>query len=192
MSDEEMVMDPEMGQEDETNNIEGESNEVDGSAETEAPEAEPTIEEQLAAALAESAEHQDARLRAVAEMANARKRFEKERRLARINASIDVVTDLLPVLDDIDLAMANVPEDVSSTEWYGGFSLIPRKMGSILERLGIEKIESVGSEFDPELHNAIMREESEAHESDTVIKEFQPGYKFGDRVIRPAVVVVAA
>jgi molecular chaperone GrpE len=61
-----------------------------------------------------------------------------------------------------------------------------------LEGIGIERVEAVGQPFDPNMHNAIMQEESAEHESDIVIKEFQAGYKIGERVVRPAVVVVAA
>ena len=61
-----------------------------------------------------------------------------------------------------------------------------------LEKIGIERIGTVGEPFDPNFHNAIMREDSAEYETDTVIREFQGGYKIGDRVIRPAIVVVAS
>lgn len=150
-----------------------------------------TIEEQLAAAEAKSAENLEGWQRARAELANARKRFDQQKALARTNALVEIAEKLLPVIDDFDLAFANVPEDVSSTEWYGGLELIPRKFGTILEKINIERIESVGQPFDPNFHSAIMREAAEETETDTVIKEFQAGYKIGDRVIRPALVVVA-
>ncbi len=150
-----------------------------------------TIEEQLAAAEAKSAENLEGWQRARAELSNARKRFDQQKALARTNALVEIAEKLLPVIDDFDLAFASVPEEISETEWYGGVELIPRKFGTILEKINIQRVESVGQPFDPNVHNAIMREASEEHETDTVIKEFQAGYKIGDRIIRPAVVVVA-
>lgn len=155
-------------------------------------EAEPTLEEQLAAAEAKAKENLDGWQRARAEFANARKRFEKQRLDARMNALVEMAGKLLPVIDDFDLAFQNVPDEIAESDWYGGLELIPRKLNTILEGIGIERIEAMGQPFDPNLHNAIMQEESADHESDTVIKEFQAGYKIGERVVRPSVVVVAA
>ena len=151
-----------------------------------------TVEEQLAEANAKSAENLEGWQRARAELANARKRFEQQKIMARTNALVEISEKLLPVIDDFDLAFANVPEGITETEWYSGVELIPRKFGTILEKINIERIDSVGQMFDPNVHNAIMREASKEHETDMVIKEFQAGYKIGDRVIRPAMVAVAA
>ncbi len=157
-----------------------------------AEEAEPTLEEQLAAAEAKAKENLDGWQRARAEFANARKRFDKQRLDSRMNALVEMAGKLLPVIDDFDLAFQNVPEEIAKSDWYGGLELIPRKLNTILEGIGIERIEAIGQPFDPNMHNAIMQEESADHDSDTVIKEFQAGYKIGERVVRPSVVVVAA
>lgn len=159
---------------------------------TAAATAEPTLEERLAAAEAKAAENLEGWQRARAEFANARKRFEKLQSDAWTNAAVEIASHLLPVLDDFDLAMANVPEEIAQSEWYGGLRLVPRKLEAILERINIERIPAVGAQFDPHLHNAIMREPSDDFETDTVLRQFQAGYRIGDRVIRPAVVVVAA
>lgn len=150
-----------------------------------------TLEEQLAAALAKSAENLDGWQRARAEFTNARKRFDTQKIMARTNALIEIAEKLLPVIDDFDLAFANVPEEISETEWFSGVEMIPRKFTTLLENINIERIVSVGEPFDPNIHNALMREASDKHESDTIIKEYQAGFKIGDRVIRPALVVVA-
>ena len=169
------------------------ADQVEESAETvdETPP-EPTIEEKLAAAEAKAAENLEGWQRARAEFDNARKRFQKGRLEARTNAMVNIAEQLLPVLDDFDLAFGNVPDEVAESEWFGGLELIPRKMFGILEKIGIERVGSVGEAFDPNFHNAIMREDSAEYETDTVIREFQGGYKIGDRVIRPAIVVVAS
>lgn len=187
MSNEEKVIEENEGVEEEAAEV------VDQAPAEEQPEEqpEPTIEEKLAAAEAKAAENLEGWQRAVAELSNARKRFEKQRIEARNNATADIANDILPVLDDFDLTIANVPEEIAASDWFGGFSLVPRKLASVLERLNIEKITSVGEPFDPSIHNAIMREESAEYESGTVIREYQPGYKLRDRIIRPAVVAVA-
>ena len=167
------------------------SSDDSASVEEEAPK-ELTIEEKLAAAEAKAAENLEGWQRARAEFDNARKRYQKGRVEARQNALVEIAEKLMPVLDDFDLAFGNVPEEVGETEWFGGLELIPRKMGGILEKIGIERIGTVGEPFDPNFHNAIMREDSAEFETDTVIREFQGGYKIGDRVIRPAIVVVAS
>ncbi|HFC11808.1 MAG TPA: nucleotide exchange factor GrpE [Anaerolineae bacterium] len=150
-----------------------------------------TLEEQLADALAQSAENLEGWQRARAEFTNARKRFDQQKIAARTNALVEIAEKLLPVIDDFDLAFANVPEEVRETDWFSGVELIPRKFTTILENLNIERIASVGEPFDPNIHNALMREASDKYQSDTVIKEYQAGFKIGDRIIRPALVVVA-
>ena len=159
--------------------------------ETEEPPRELTLEEQLEQAQQQSAENLEGWQRARAEFANARKRFDQQKTAARTNALVEIAEQLLPVIDDFDLAFKEVPEEISSTDWYGGVGLIPKKFSTILEKINIERIESVGHPFDPTMHNAIMREASEEFESNTVIREFQGGFKIGERVIRPAVVVVS-
>ena len=157
-----------------------------------AAESQPaSLEEQLASAQAEMADYKDQWLRARAEFANARKRLERERLEAYGNATLDVIAKLLPVLDDFDRAAISVPAAVAEDSWFEGIELVYRKLNSILENLNIERIPTVGEPFDPTLHEAVMREETDEFESGTVCKELQPGYRRADRVIRPALVSVA-
>lgn len=151
-----------------------------------------SVEQLLEDARAEASKNLEGWQRALADLSNARKRFDKQTQLAYTNATIDVVSKLLPVIDDFDRAMDNVPDDVAQNAWFDGLSGVLRKMNSILEGIKAERIPAKGELFDPNIHDAIMREESDEFESGIVIRELQAGYRIGDRVIRPAMVVVAA
>lgn len=153
--------------------------------------AEPTLEEQLAAAQAEAARNLDGYLRAQAEVANARKRFEKQQAQARVNAMADVVAKLLPALDDFGRAVDNVPESVAADSWYSGIELVHRKLNGILDNFNVKPIDAVGQMFDPNFHEAISQEPSDEYESGVVTRELVKGYQVGDRIIRPALVYVA-
>ncbi len=159
------------------------------SAEAETP---PTIEEQLELAMAEVASLKDSSLRAQAELANARKRFEKQRLQAYTSANAELAAKLLPALDDFERAMENVPEAISEDSWFSGMELVQRKLTSILEGMGLQPIEAVGEPFDPNYHEAIGAEDSAEFESGIVTREMQKGYQLGDRVVRPSLVMVAA
>jgi molecular chaperone GrpE len=151
----------------------------------------PTLEEQLAAAQSEAAKNLDGWMRTQAEFANARKRMEKQRAETYQNASADVVTKLLPVLDDFERALASIPVEIAENSWLEGIHLVQRKLVGILDGMNVKVIEAVGQPFDPIYHEAIMQEPSDAYESGTVSKELQKGYQVGDRVIRPSLVYVA-
>ena len=152
---------------------------------------EPTCEELLVVAQEEAAKNLDGWMRSQAEFANARKRMDKQRIDIQVRASTDMVSRLLPVIDDFERAFENVPEVVSEDSWFEGIEMVNRKMIGILESLNVKPIEAVGQEFDPNCHEAIMQEESEEFESGIVTEELQKGYKIGDRIIRPSLVKVA-
>lgn len=152
---------------------------------------EPTVEEQLEAALAESAKNLDGWQRALADLSNARKRFDKQTQNAYTNATVDVVGKVLPVIDDFDRAMENVPAEIAENSWFDGLNGVLRKLNRILESINAERIPAVGEPFDPNVHEAISMEPSDEYESGTVSRELQAGYRIGDRVIRPALVCVA-
>ena len=153
--------------------------------------AEQTIEEQLAAAQAESAKNLDGWQRALADLSNARKRFDRQTQLSFTNATVDVVGKLLPVMDDFDRALQNVPEEIADNSWFEGLDGVMRKMDRILESIKAERIPSVGEPFDPNVHEALSTEPSDEYESGVITRELQGGYRIGDRVIRPALVYVA-
>lgn len=150
-----------------------------------------SMEEQLQAAQEAAAKNLDSLLRAQAELANARKRFDKQRAQVYTNANADLVLKLLPALDDFDRAMENVPDKIRDDKWFEGIELVHRKLLGILESLNVQKIEAVGQPFDPNFHDALAQEPSEEYESGVITREMIKGYQLGDRVVRPSLVYVA-
>jgi molecular chaperone GrpE len=152
----------------------------------------PTLEEQLAVVEAEVADYKDRWLRSQAEFANARKRMEKQRIDTYANATVDVLRKMLPVMDDFDRAMEALPPEMQEDSWSEGITLVYKKLQMMLEGFNVIPIDSVGIQFDPNLHEAISQEASDEYESGVVMKELQRGYLLGERVIRPSMVIVAA
>ena len=150
-----------------------------------------TLEEQLEAAQLEAAKNLEGQQRAMADLANARKRFDRQTLQSYQNATIDVVGKLLPVMDDFDRALENVPAEIAENSWFEGLGGVMRKMNRILENINAERIPAVGEVFDPNVHEALSTEPSDEYESGVVTRELQGGYRIGDRVIRPALVYVA-
>jgi molecular chaperone GrpE len=170
-------------------------NDADGVTEVETGTAvaePPTVEQLLAAAQAEAEDYKDRWLRSQAEFANARKRMEKQRLDAYGNATANVIDKLLPIVDDFDRAMENLPAEIEGHSWLEGIQLVQRKLLATLDTFNVTPIEAVGQPFDPNLHEAITQEMTDAYESGVVCRVLQTGYKIGDRVIRPSLVVVAA
>jgi molecular chaperone GrpE len=149
------------------------------------------LEERLAKAEAQAAEYLDGWQRARAEFANARKRLERERAEAYLNASVDIARNLIPILDDYDRAIGSVPATIAGDTWFEGLRLLRRKLQVILENINVKPIEALGAAFDPNFHEALALKPSDQYESGTVIEELQTGYRLGDRVIRPSLVNVA-
>jgi molecular chaperone GrpE len=118
--------------------------------------------------------------------------MERQRLEARTAATVDVVRKLLPVIDDFERALQNVPDDLAAHTWVEGMTLVERKLRNILDSFNVEQIAAVGEPFDPNYHEAIIQEPSDEYESGVVIREMQAGYKLRDRVIRAALVAVAA
>ncbi|MBK8899976.1 MAG: nucleotide exchange factor GrpE [Anaerolineaceae bacterium] len=172
----------------ETHNQEGEA---EAQTETAVAEA-PTLEQQLAAAQAEAEDYKDRWLRSQAEFANARKRMDKQRLDAYANATANVIDKLLPIVDDFERAMENLPTEIQEHSWLEGIQLVQRKLLATLDTFNVTPIEAVGQPFDPNMHEAITQEMTDAYESGVVCRVLQTGYKIGDRVIRPSLVVVAA
>ena len=146
------------------------------------------LKKQLEEAQAQAAEYKDGWQRSVADFANYRRRVERENGEVYQNAVANIIKHYLPVLDDMERALAARPADLS---WADGVELICRKLQSILEAEGIRRIEAEGQPFDPNFHEAISQEPSPDQESGTVIAVVRNGYMLGERVIRPAMVRVA-
>jgi molecular chaperone GrpE len=148
--------------------------------------------QELVKVKAKEAEYLDGWQRARAELANARKRFQREQEQAYANAQADVLARLLPIVDDFGRAFETLPHNLSGLTWIEGMALIRHKLHALLEQNGVEPIEAVGQEFDPFLHQAITHEPSDTVAVGHVISELQKGYKMGDRVLRPSMVRVSA
>jgi len=146
----------------------------------------------LEASEVKAAEYLDGWQRAQAEFTNYRKRQERERELMRFEAVGRVVKRYLPIVDDMQRALKDRPREGDGAAWAEGIELIYRKLMSILEVEGVTPIEAEGQMFDPNLHEAVVQSESDEHESGIVIEVLQTGYKMGERVLRPAMVRVAA
>jgi len=152
----------------------------------------PDLQTQLEAAQAESAKNFDGWQRALAELANYKKRQAEQNTRRREDNIAKIISQIFPVLDDLDLAMQNIPQSLSEQEqnWVQGFELVQRKLLKILEDNNVEAID-ISGEFDPNLHEAVTHEDSPDHESNTIIAELRKGYKLENRVLRPSLVRVA-
>lgn len=150
-----------------------------------------SFEDQIRRLAAEKDELRDTLLRRQADFENYRKRMEKERQQERHRGVEHLVELLLPVLDAFDNALA-AAQGSGDTEYLKGFELIRRQLWDALSRQGLARIESVGKEFNPHFHHAIAKVETAEHADGTVVGELQPGYTFHERVLRPAMVRVAA
>jgi molecular chaperone GrpE len=118
------------------------------------------------------------------------KRREGEAKAELLNlAKRDVVIQLLPLLDNLDRALAHRPQELQDNAWAQGVESVAKQAGDSLKKLGVEKIESLGQPFDHNLHEAISMEDGDG-DHDVVVEELQPGYKMGDVVIRHAMVRV--
>jgi molecular chaperone GrpE len=150
------------------------------------------LHQELEQARAKEAEYLDGWQRARAELANARKRFERERQQSYANAKADMLTRLLPIVDDFGRAMETIPQDLEGHRWIEGVQLVRRKLQSLLDQDGVVPIEAVDQEFDPLLHQAVTYEPSEEVDMGHNIEELQTGYRMGDRVLRPSMVRVSS
>ena len=147
-----------------------------------------SVKQQLEETLSQTAEFKDGWQRARAEFDNYRKRIERENSLVYQNAVGNVVKRYLPVMDDLERALQNRPENLA---WVDGIELIYRKLQSILDSEGIKRIEAEGQAFDPNFHEAIGQENTQDVPSGCVSEVIQNGYILGEKVIRPALVRVA-
>lgn len=132
----------------------------------------------------------DKHLRLMAEYDNFKKRTQKEKEELGSFATAGAIEKLLPVIDNLERALESVSEE-EKNKFSEGVEMVYRQMMEILEKMGISEIESVGCEFDPNLHNAVMHVEDENVETSIVVEQFMKGYKFKDKVIRYSMVKVA-
>ncbi|HEV2129088.1 MAG TPA: nucleotide exchange factor GrpE [Thermomicrobiales bacterium] len=160
--------------------------------ETDEPGAEPAVDEQkeLETVRAERDRYLDQLQRSVAEFTNYRRRSEQERAQLVPIVRRDVLLQFLPVMDDLERAMAQIPEDKWSDGWVTGLVMIESKFRNLLERADVTPIDPVGEPFDPSRHEAVATEPGT--DGSTVVEVYQKGYAIGDVLIRPAMVKTGA
>jgi len=151
----------------------------------------PGRQEDSVAALARERDAlQDRLLRIAAEFDNYRKRVDRERRDQAEAALAGALEDLLPVVDDLERAL-EAPVGSDAEVYRKGVELIHRQMAELLRKRGVTPIDTVGTDFDPRVHQAVAHDSSPGHRDGEVIEEFRRGYKLGDRLLRAAMVKVA-
>ena len=160
--------------------------------ETAAPETEVTEEvSPLEEAQKLADEFKDKFLRVSAEYENFRKRTQKEKESLYADGKAACAQSFLPLADNMDRAMEAAKAENPESPIVKGMEMIFRQFEDILKSLSIEEIPSVGQEFDPEVHNAVMHIEDDGAEANIIVEEFQKGYKMGDKVLRHSMVKVA-
>ncbi len=151
------------------------------------------LQERLVELESEAAKNLDGWQRAQASFQNYRRRTETEKENWRVSANAALLTRLLPILDDFKRAFDNVPDALEDHRWLDGVRLVKQKLSHLLDTENVTPIEvEVGDEFDPHYHEAVLTQPVEGLEEGQIVVEAQQGYMQGERVLRPARVVVAA
>jgi len=168
---------------------EAEASTEDAEETSDAPKDAEDDPDPVAELTSERDELRDQLLRARAEFDNYRKRVAREAERTRKMAAESVLRDLLPVVDSIELALNH--SDAESGPLAEGVSMVAKQLQDALVKNGLEPIQAQGQPFDPELHDAMLRQPDDSVAPDTVVQEYQKGYKLGDVVLRHAKVVVS-
>jgi molecular chaperone GrpE len=148
------------------------------------------LERELEEVRRSDAEHRNNWHRSAADFANYKRRTDEERATLTQFSNAVLIGKLLGVLDDFDRALESVPAEAHDP-WIEGVQLVERKLRGVLESEGVTPIDAVGQPFDPNLHEAVVHEETADHPDNQVIGELQRGYRLHDRIIRPSLVRVA-
>jgi molecular chaperone GrpE len=148
------------------------------------------LELKLAALEQEKQEHQDRLLRLQADFENFRRRSRQENEQAGLNAAEELLIKILPVIDNLERAVATMLES-DNASWREGVELTLKHFLGTLAAEGLEPVLAVNQTFDPQLHEAISQEESAAVDGPTIVAELQKGYVYRGKLLRPALVKVA-
>jgi molecular chaperone GrpE len=152
----------------------------------------PVVEvDPLEASKAEVAKLRDQLLRTAADFDNFRKRSRRELADMEKRAREDLIKELLPVFDNLERATVHAETATDLKALTDGIGLVKRQFLDTLSKIGIERIKAQGEPFDPAFHEAVQQFETSEHAPGTVIHEVQAGYIQGDKLVRPAIVVVA-
>lgn len=150
-----------------------------------------SLQKELEDTQAKASEYLEGWQRSRAEFANYKKRVERDQAQTYQNAAGNIIKRYIEIVDDLERALKNRPAEGEGAAWANGIELVYRKLLSILENEGVKPMNPLGMPFDPNMHEAVMMEESPEHESGEIIDVLQNGYMMGDRVLRPAMVRVA-
>ena len=148
----------------------------------------PKVEEKQVIELSEYEDLNDRYKRLLAEFENYKKRSQKEKDTIYGLITGDVVSAMLPVMDNLEKAAADKTEDVKYQE---GLKLVARQFSEALKSLGLEEIETIGQRFDPEYHEAVSHVEDDTKGEQEIVQEYRKGYKIGNKVVRHSMVIVA-
>lgn len=129
--------------------------------------------------------------RVMADFDNYRKRMSKEKEALYSIISSEIITEFLPVMDNLEKSINVKGDDETSKAWRDGVAMIHRQFSEVLTKLGAEEIKTVGEQFDPNIHDAVMHIEDESVGENIIVEELRKGYKLKDRVIRHSMVKVA-
>ena len=174
----------------------------EGGTKADVPERAPEAGEDVAARLAaletelekareEARQSHERWLRERADLENLKKRIARERAETMKFANESVLRDLLPIVDNLERAVAHAESGGDGQPLVEGVALVLKSLHDVLERHGVKRIEAKGTPFDPAQHEAMAHVESTEHEPNSVIEEHQPGYRLKERLLRPALVSVA-
>ena len=145
----------------------------------------------LELAQAEAAKMKDMLVRTAADFDNFRKRTKRELEDARRGGREDLLKELLPVFDNLERAIQSAQRATDVKAVADGLTMILKQFEGTLARVGINRVPTTGSPFDPSMHEAIQQVETDEHPPGTVVAEVQPGYAAGEKLVRAAMVVVA-
>jgi molecular chaperone GrpE len=150
------------------------------------------LEQELQQALQAKDENYNRLLRIQADFENFRRRSRQEYEQVCLCAGEDIIKKILPVIDSLERAIRCFTESSDNCSWQDGVQLTLKQFNDILKSEGVEPINALNEAFDPLVHEAVVQEESEAVETPTVVTELQKGYKYRNKLLRPALVKVAA
>ncbi|GAB6100244.1 nucleotide exchange factor GrpE [Halanaerocella petrolearia] len=149
------------------------------------------MEEELVTEKEEKEKYINRLQRLQADFSNYKKRVAKEKKRLTTRTTKDFVADMLPIIDNFERALATSQDSKEVNDVLEGVEMIHRQVVNLLDKNDVEVIETVGEEFDPNLHEAVMNEPSDEYDSGIITEELQKGYKLDDVVIRPAMVKIA-
>ncbi len=184
--EEEIAEDPPAGE------LQGEGDEAEEILEETEEETIKKLANALTDSEAKAEEYLDGWQRSAAEFANYKKRVNREKAEFHQYAKGEIIKGYLEILDDLERALEDRPEKGEGATWSEGIEMIYRKLLAKLEAEGVKPMKALGEQFDPNIHEALMQEESEHHQSGEIIEVLKEGYWIGDKVLRPALVRIAA